>query len=85
MSEVKGIPFDAPLYQRDTEHGSSFLNCQSVNAVFTIGSDVSHLLPKGLVPAADRPLGIVTTARYGFSNVGPYLEYYSGIQARDAK
>ena len=83
MSEIKGIPFDAPLYQRDQEHGSAFLNCQAVYAAFTITGDIKRLLPKGLVPAADPPMGIVSICRYGFSNVGPYLEHYSGIQVRD--
>ena len=38
---------------------------------------------KELVPAADPPMGVVSICRYGFSNVGPYLEHYSGIQVQD--
>lgn len=74
MFDIKGIPFDAPLYQGDKEHGGSFLNCQAVQAVFTIASDVKHLLPQGLVPAADPPIGLVAILRYGESTVGSYLE-----------
>ena len=65
MSAIKGIPFDAPLYQRDIEHGGVFLNCQAVHAVFTIASDIKRLLAKELVPAADPAMGIVAIARYG--------------------
>jgi len=82
MSESMGIPFDAPLYRRD-EYGSAFLNCQAVQAVFTIAGDVKRLLPKELVPAANPPIGIVAIAFYGLSNFGSYLEQYSGIQVRD--
>ncbi len=83
MSETKGIPFDAPLYRLDDERGTDLINCQSVTAVFTIESDIKRLLPKGLVPAADLPIGVVVVARYGLSNFGPFLEQYSGIQVRD--
>jgi acetoacetate decarboxylase len=83
MLEIKGIPFDAPLYQPDKEHGSAFLNCQTVHTVFTIASDVKRLLPKELVPAANPAIGLVTIAHYGFSNFGSYLEQYSAIQVRD--
>ncbi|OAF02802.1 hypothetical protein AYJ54_25715 [Bradyrhizobium centrolobii] len=83
MPEVRGIPFDAPLYHGDREHGSAFLNCQAVQAVFTIASDVERLLPKQLTPAADPAVGVVGIANYGSSIVGPYLEQYSGIEVRD--
>src|SRR6516165_3504502 len=46
MSEIKGIPLDAPLYQGDKEHGGSFFNCQAVQAVFTIASNIKRLLPE---------------------------------------
>jgi hypothetical protein len=81
--ESKGIPFDAPLYRRD-ERGSAFINCQAVQAVFTIAGDIKGLLPKELVPAADPLVGVVAIAHYGLSNFGSYLEQYSGIQVRDA-
>ena len=83
MPESKGIPFDAPLYRLDDERGSVLIDGQSVTAVFTIASDIKRLLPKGLVPAADPPIGVVVIAHYGLSNFGPYLEQYSGIQVRD--
>ena len=62
MSTIKGIRFDAPLYQRDQEHGSAFLNCQAVYAAFTITGDIKRLLPKELVQAADPPMGVVSIA-----------------------
>jgi len=83
MSEIKGIPFDAPLYQGDKEHGGGFFNCQAVQAAFTIAGDVKHLLPEQLVPTVDPPIGVATIVRYGISNIGSYLEQYSGIQVRD--
>jgi hypothetical protein len=83
MSDIKGIPFDAPLYQGDKEHGGAFLNCQAVQAAFTIANDIKHLLPYGLVPTVDPPIGIVAILRYGVSNVGSYSEQFSGIQVRD--
>ena len=82
MFDIKGIPFDAPLYHGDKEHGGSLLNCQAVQAVFTI-ADVKHLLPQGLVSAADPPIGLVAILWYGESTVGSYLEQVSGIQVRD--
>lgn len=83
MTEIRGIPFDAPLYHGDEEHDSAFLNCQAVQAIFTIASDVGRLLPKQLIPAANPPIGVVGIASYGSSIVGPYLEQYSGIEVRD--
>jgi acetoacetate decarboxylase len=86
MSEIRGIPFDAPLYEGDKEHhGGSFLNCQVAQVVFTIAGDITHLLPKELVPASNPAIGVVAIARYGVSNFGPYFEQYSGIQVRDAR
>ncbi|MCP3397204.1 MULTISPECIES: acetoacetate decarboxylase family protein [unclassified Bradyrhizobium] len=84
MMEIRGIPFDAPLYHGDEEHGSAFLSCQAVQAIFTIASDVGPLLPKQLRPAADPAVGVVGIASYGSSIVGPYLEQYSGIEVRDS-
>ena len=83
MSEIKGIPLDAPLYQGDKEHGGGFFNCQAVQAVFTIASNIKRLLPEQLIPTVDPPIGIAAIVRYGISNVGSYLEQYSGIQVRD--
>ncbi|MCP3460387.1 acetoacetate decarboxylase family protein [Bradyrhizobium sp. CCGUVB23] len=83
MSEIRGIPFDAPLYHGDREHHSAFLKCQAIQAIFTIASDVRRLLPTQLRPAANPVVGIVGIASYGSSMVGPYLEQYSGIEVRD--
>ncbi|MCA1458926.1 acetoacetate decarboxylase family protein [Bradyrhizobium sp. BRP22] len=83
MPEVEGIPFDAPLYHGGEGQGSAFLNCRSLNVMFSIASDLNRLLPKELLPAANPATGIVGIACYGSSTVGPYLEHYSGIQVRD--
>ncbi|WP_439371771.1 acetoacetate decarboxylase family protein [Bradyrhizobium sp. DASA03120] len=83
MPDVKGIPFDAPLYRGSKGRGSAFLGCQAINLVFSVGHEVSSLLPKGLVPVANPSIAIVGVASYPSSTVGPYLECYSGIQVRD--
>lgn|SRR5574341_1517626 len=81
--KTKGIPFDSPLYEFDDERGAEYHDCQAVQAVFAIAEDIRPLLPEGLVPAADPPIGTVMVLRYGFSTVGPYLEQFSTIQVRD--
>ncbi|MDA9473352.1 hypothetical protein XI03_02190, partial [Bradyrhizobium sp. CCBAU 65884] len=48
MPDVKGIPLDAPLYRGSKDRGSAFLGCQAINLVFSVGHEVSYLLPKGL-------------------------------------
>jgi acetoacetate decarboxylase len=81
--KVKGIPFDSPLYEADDEHGGEYHDCEAIQAIFAIAGDMRPLLPEGLVPATDPPIGIVRVLRYGFSTVGPYLEQFSSIQVRD--
>jgi acetoacetate decarboxylase len=54
-----------------------------VAAVFTTSPGVAALLPEGLTPALDPPVGAVWVARYGFSTAGPYDEVFSTIQVRD--
>ncbi|KRR28389.1 hypothetical protein ACH79_40120 [Bradyrhizobium sp. CCBAU 051011] len=83
MSDVKGIPFDAPLYHGGKDRGSSFLGCQAISLMFRVGHEVNRLLPNGLVPAANPAIAIVGVASYRSSTVGPYLECYSGVQVRD--
>ncbi|MCP3475476.1 acetoacetate decarboxylase family protein [Bradyrhizobium sp. CCGUVB1N3] len=83
MAEIRGIPFDAPLYHGDEEHDGAFLSCQAVQAIFTIASEVEGLLPRQLTPAANPAVGVVGIACYGSSIVGPYMEQYSGIEVRD--
>lgn len=80
--EIKGIPFDAPLFEADPQRGTEYWNCESIAAFFTLKGSVTALLPQGLVPAADPPLAGVVFAKYGGSTVGPYLEEYSIIQVR---
>lgn len=82
---IKGIPFDAPLYEGDAELGAAYRDCEIVAAVFTTSPEVGSLLPEGLTPALDPPIGAVWVARYGFSTVGPYEEAFSTIQVRDGK
>ncbi|MGX1168744.1 hypothetical protein AB7M16_005010 [Bradyrhizobium sp. USDA 372] len=53
MPDVEGIPFDAPLYHGSKDRGSTFLRCRAINLKFSVGNEVSHLLPKGLVPSAN--------------------------------
>lgn len=80
--ESKGIPLDAPLFEGDPGRGTEYWNCESIAAFFTLKSPVSALLPEGLTPAGDPPLGAVMFARYGGSVVGPYLEQLSLIQVQ---
>ncbi|MDD1523401.1 MULTISPECIES: acetoacetate decarboxylase family protein [Bradyrhizobium] len=84
MPDVKGIPFDAPLYHGSKDLGSTFLRCRALNHIFSVGNEVRHLLPKGLVPSANPAIAIVGVASYPSSTVGSYLECYSGIQVRDS-
>ncbi len=82
MVKLRGTPLDAPLYQIDTDRGVEYWNCRAVMAAFSIGEDVSDLVPSGLhVP--DTPLGAVFIADYGASTLGPYAEFVSLIQVVD--
>jgi hypothetical protein len=54
--EVKGIPFDSPLYQLDEVRGPEYHDYQAVQAMFTIAGDIRPLLPEGLVPAVGQLL-----------------------------
>lgn len=80
--KVTGIPFDSPLYTVDDE-GVDYIDCEAIRAVFTISSDIRPLLPDGLVPTNDPPIGGVNVLRYGFSQIGPYQEEFSFIQVQD--
>lgn len=80
---VKGIPFDSPLYEVDPEVGIEYRNCEAVMAAFTIEGNVADLLPEGLVPSSDPPLGGVWIGDYPWSTVGAYREYLSVIQVTD--
>ena len=79
---IKGIPFDAPLYEVDNERGVEYWNCEGITVLFTVKGLVTALLPEGLAPAADPPVGGVIFNRYGTSVVGPYLEEISILQVR---
>ncbi len=81
--DIKGIPFDAPLYEFDPERGVEYWNSEGVFAAFTIAADVRGLLPEGLAPAGDRALGSVWVADYPTSTLGPYREFISLIQVMD--
>ncbi|MGX1168777.1 hypothetical protein AB7M16_005043 [Bradyrhizobium sp. USDA 372] len=50
MPDVKGISLDAHLYLGSKDRGSAFLGYRAINLVFSVGHEVSSLLPKGLVP-----------------------------------
>jgi hypothetical protein len=54
---IKGIPFDAPLYEVDNERGVEYWNCEGITVLFTVKGPVTALLPEGLAPAADPPVG----------------------------
>jgi len=77
---IKGIPFDAPLYEIDEERGIEYRNCKAVTALFTLKSDLSDLIPEGLKSMGN---GGVWISHYGFSTVGIYNEYISVIQVED--
>lgn len=80
---IKGIPFDAPLYETGAEERFYYRNVEAVMAIFTTSSKVIAMLPDGLVPTTDPPLAAVWVGKYPFSTVGPYLEAFSAIQVRD--
>lgn len=79
---VRGIPFDAPLFEADSDRGVEYWNCEGITVLFTVKGPVRTLLPEGLVPAGDPPVGGVIFNRYGASTAGPYLEQISMIQVR---
>jgi hypothetical protein len=62
--------------------GAEYVGCEAIQAVFTVAGDVRPLLPEGLIPAGDPPIGTLAVIRYGFSTVGSYLEELSMIQVR---
>ncbi|HYW03007.1 MAG TPA: acetoacetate decarboxylase family protein [Gammaproteobacteria bacterium] len=81
--EIKGIPFDSPLYQVDPDRGIEYIGCEGLMAMFSIAGDVSPLLPEGLEPASSPAVGGVWYADYPFSTVGIYREFLTIIQVRD--
>ncbi len=82
---VKGIPFDAPLFDVDSEHGVEYWNCESLTVLFTVKGPIRALLPEGLAPAGDPPVGGVIFHRYGASTIGPHLEQITVLQVRTAR
>src|SRR5512135_3279421 len=79
---IKGVPFDAPLYEVDRERGWEYWNCEGITVLFTVKGPVTALLPEGLTPAADPPVGGVIFNRYGNCTAGPYLEEISILLVR---
>jgi acetoacetate decarboxylase len=77
---IKGIPFDAPLYEIDEERGIEYRNCKAVTVLFTLKRDLSELLPEGLKSLGN---GAVWISHYGFSTLGEYKEFISLIQVED--
>lgn len=81
--EIKGIPFDAPLYDIDPERGAEYHGCEGLAATFFTTADIASLLPEGLRPTSDPPTAAVWIAYYPFSTVGAYYEQLSAIQVED--
>ena len=79
-AETQGMPIGSPLYDIDPVRGAEYWRCRAVAAVFTVGGDLSDVIPGGLRPAAANPIGIVMIAEYGGSTVGRYLELTSFVQ-----
>lgn len=79
---IKGIPLDAPLYEVESERGGEYWNCEGITVLFTVAGPVTDLLPEGLAPTADPPVGGVMFYRCGASTMGPYLEEMSFLLAR---
>ncbi len=79
---AKGIPFDAPLFEVDTDRGQEYWNCEGTTVLFTVRGPVAALLPEGLALADDPPIGAVSFYRYGGSIFGPYLEVTSILRVR---
>ncbi|NPU15655.1 acetoacetate decarboxylase family protein [Bradyrhizobium sp. 83012] len=83
MKSIGGTPFDAPLYGADRKHGTYFNDCKALEVRVVVSNEVAGLLPPQLSMPKGPPIGLIGVASYGSSNVGPYLEQYSGIQACD--
>ena len=82
---VKGIPFDAPLFEVDEERGIEYIGCEGITAFFTIKNDISDLLPEGLKAYSEPAQGGIWIAHYPFSTVGEYYEYLTVIQVEDTE
>ncbi|MBM3155166.1 MAG: hypothetical protein FJ008_07505 [Chloroflexi bacterium] len=79
----ESIPFDAPLYDFDRERGIEYRNCDAVAALFLIKGDINPILPEGVEPYSDPPMGGVWISRYSYSTLGAYNEEVSVIQVKD--
>jgi acetoacetate decarboxylase len=77
------IPFDAPLYDFNRERGIEYRNCEAITAVFLTSPDVQEILPEGLEPYGDPPIGAIWISRYSYSTVGTYNEHISTIMVKD--
>jgi acetoacetate decarboxylase len=75
-------PLDAPLFQMDPDRGIEYWGCKAVMATFTVGGDITDLVPHGL--HLDTPaFGAVLIADYGASTIGPYREYVALLRVVD--
>uniref|UniRef100_A0A7J2TJA9 Acetoacetate decarboxylase n=1 Tax=Archaeoglobus fulgidus TaxID=2234 RepID=A0A7J2TJA9_ARCFL len=77
---IRGIPFDAPLYEIDEERGVEYRNCKAIAAMFTLKGDLSGIVPEDLKVLGN---GGIWISHYGFSTVGVYNEFISAVQVED--
>lgn len=85
-------PFDAPLYgaqqgrtqpARDS-YEIEYRESEALMSMFTIDNDdVTDILPEGIEPYSNTPMGAVMFTHYPFSTVGEYNEFLSLIQVED--